>query len=77
MAAASFFAAGAGASPTVGSKQAEAKQVLADIQAIDANLEHVIESYNAAQIKLNSIEAELRVNQNRLTVVPFDDTHTA
>ena len=52
MAAASFFAAGAGASPTVGSKQAEAKQVLADIQAIDSNLEHVIEAYNAAQIKL-------------------------
>jgi cell wall-associated NlpC family hydrolase len=68
VAAASFFAAGAGASPTVGSKQAEAKQVLAEIQAIDANLEHVIESYNAAQIKLNSIEAELRVNENRLTV---------
>jgi len=52
----------------VQSKQAEAKQVLADIQAIDANLEHVIESYNAAQIKLNSIEAELRVNENRLAV---------
>jgi len=28
----------------------------------------VIESYNAAQIKLNSIEAELRVNENRLEV---------
>ena len=68
LAAASFFAAGAAASPTVGSKQAEAKQVLAEIQSIDANLEHVIESYNAAQIKLNSIEAELRVNENRLTV---------
>ena len=60
------MAAGAGASPTVQSKQAEARQVLADIQAIDANLEHVIESYNAAQIKLDSIEAELRVNESRL-----------
>ena len=28
----------------------------------------MIESYNAAQIKLNSIEAELRVNENRLEV---------
>jgi len=28
----------------------------------------VIESYNAAQIKLDSIEAELRVNENRLAV---------
>jgi hypothetical protein len=26
----------------------------------------VIETYNAAQIKLDSIEAELRVNENRL-----------
>src|SRR6185369_8576531 len=68
LAAASFFAAGAGASPSVQSKQAEAKQVLAEIQAIDANLEHVIETYNAAQIKLDSIEADLRVNENRLAV---------
>jgi cell wall-associated NlpC family hydrolase len=68
LAAAAVFAAGAGASPTVQSKQAEARQVLADIQAIDANLEHVIESYNAAQIKLDSIEAELRVNENRLEI---------
>jgi cell wall-associated NlpC family hydrolase len=66
LAAASFLAAGAGASPSVQSKQAEAKQVLADIQAIDANLEHVIESYNAAQIKLDSIEKQLRINENRL-----------
>jgi cell wall-associated NlpC family hydrolase len=28
----------------------------------------VIETYNAAQIKLNSIEADLRVNENRLAV---------
>jgi len=28
----------------------------------------VIETYNAAQIKLDSIEAELRINENRLTV---------
>ena len=62
------MAAGAGASPTVQSKQAEAKQVLSEIQTIDANLEQVIESYNAAQIKLDSIEAELRVNENRLEV---------
>ena len=68
LAAASFFAAGAAASPTVGSKQAEAKQVLAQIQAIDASLEHVIESYNAAQIKLDSIEAELKVNERRLEI---------
>jgi cell wall-associated NlpC family hydrolase len=68
LAAASFFAAGAGGSPTVQSKQTQAKQVLAEIQSIDANLEHVIESYNAATIKLNSIEAELKVNESRLAI---------
>jgi cell wall-associated NlpC family hydrolase len=68
LAAAAYLSAGAAASPTVGSKQAQARQVLAEIQSIDANLEHVIEAYNAAQIKLDSIEAELRVNENRLDV---------
>ena len=68
LAAAAYLAAGAAASPTVGSKQAQAKQVLAEIQSIDANLEHVIESYNAAQIKLDAIENELRVNENRLEI---------
>jgi cell wall-associated NlpC family hydrolase len=68
LAAAAYFSAGAAASPTVGSKQAQARQVLAEIQSIDANLEHVIEAYNAAQIKLDSIEADLRVNENRLDV---------
>ena len=28
----------------------------------------MIETYNAAQIKLDSIEADLRVNENRLAV---------
>ena len=65
---AAFFAAGAGAAPTVSSKQAEAKQVLAQIQSLDANLEHAIESYNAAQIKLDGIQAELKVNERRLEV---------
>jgi peptidoglycan DL-endopeptidase CwlO len=68
LAAAAYLAAGAAASPTVGSKQAQAKQVLAEIQSIDANLEHVIESYNAAQIKLDAIETQLRVNENRLEI---------
>jgi cell wall-associated NlpC family hydrolase len=68
LAAAAYLSAGAAASPTVGSKQAQARQVLAEIQSIDANLEHVIEAYNASQIKLDSIEAELRVNENRLDV---------
>jgi peptidoglycan DL-endopeptidase CwlO len=42
--------------------------VLAEIQSIDANLEKVVESYNAAQIKLDAIEAEQKVNEHRLEI---------
>jgi cell wall-associated NlpC family hydrolase len=65
--AASLFTAAARPSP-VSSKRAQAQQVLADIQSIDANLEKVVESYNAAQIKLDAIEAEQKVNEHRLEV---------
>jgi peptidoglycan DL-endopeptidase CwlO len=65
--AASLFTAAARPSP-VGTKQAQAQQVLADIQSIDASLEKVVESYNAAQIKLNGIKAEQQVNERRLDI---------
>jgi peptidoglycan DL-endopeptidase CwlO len=65
--AASLFTAAARPSP-VGSKQAQAKQVLAEIQSIDASLEKVVESYNAAQIKLDAIEAEKKANEHRLEI---------
>jgi peptidoglycan DL-endopeptidase CwlO len=68
IAAAAVLAAGASAAPTVSSKQAEAKQVLAQIQSLDANLEVAVEAYNAAQIKLDSIQAELKVNERRLEI---------
>jgi cell wall-associated NlpC family hydrolase len=65
--AACVFAATASSSP-VGTKRAQARQVLAEIQSIDANLEKVVEAYNAAQIKLNAIEAEKKVNEQRLQI---------
>jgi peptidoglycan DL-endopeptidase CwlO len=65
--AASLFTAAARPSP-VGTKQAQAQQVLAEIQSIDANLEKVVESYNAAQIKLDGIKAEQQVNEHRLDI---------
>jgi cell wall-associated NlpC family hydrolase len=49
-------------------KQAEVQQVLAEIQSIDASLEHVIEAYNASQIKLDSIKAEQKINARRLEI---------
>jgi cell wall-associated NlpC family hydrolase len=67
LAAASLFTAAARPSP-VTSKQAEAQDVLAQIQSIDASLEKVIEAYNASQIKLDAIKEEQRVNEHRLEI---------
>jgi cell wall-associated NlpC family hydrolase len=53
---------------SVESKQAEAAQVLAQIQSLDANLEHKVEAYNAAQIELDKIAAEQRANERRLKI---------
>ena len=53
---------------TVDSKRAEARQVLAQIQQIDADLEHVVDAYNAAQMELDRIAAEQKVNAQRLRI---------
>jgi peptidoglycan DL-endopeptidase CwlO len=58
----------ASSSPAVASKQAEAERVLAQIQSLDANLEHAIEAYNAAQVRLDEIRVEQRENQRRLQI---------
>jgi cell wall-associated NlpC family hydrolase len=52
----------------VESKQAEAQQVLAQIQELDGDLGLVVESYNAAQIELEGILAEQRDNERRLRI---------
>jgi peptidoglycan DL-endopeptidase CwlO len=41
---------------------------------LDANLEKVIESYNASQIKLDSIKEEQRVNERRLEIAKANYT---
>jgi peptidoglycan DL-endopeptidase CwlO len=56
------------APPAVEQKEAEAQTVLAQIQEMDANLEKVIEAYNAAQIRLDEIEAEQRENKHYLEI---------
>jgi cell wall-associated NlpC family hydrolase len=67
---ATLIAAGtsATASPTVSAKQAEAQRVLADIQAIDSSLDKAVDAYNAAQMKLDAIRAEEKVNQRHLVI---------
>ena len=54
--------------PSVESKQAEAQQVLAQIQQIDSELGHAVEAYNAAQIELDRIVAEQKENERRLRI---------
>jgi cell wall-associated NlpC family hydrolase len=58
----------ASADPSVSAKRAEAQSVLAQIQEIDGQLSHAIESYNLANVKLDRIQGELRTNSRHLTI---------
>ena len=58
----------ASADPSVSAKRAEAESVLAQIQEIDGQLSHAIESYNLANIKLDRIRGELTTNSRHLTI---------
>jgi cell wall-associated NlpC family hydrolase len=60
-------AASANATPgTVGSKQAQAQQVLAQIQQIDDSLGAAVESYNLANVQLKRIESDQLENRRQL-----------
>jgi peptidoglycan DL-endopeptidase CwlO len=58
----------ASADPSVEAKQAQAQDVLEQIQTIDGQLSHAIESYNLANVKLDAINADLKANARHLTV---------
>jgi cell wall-associated NlpC family hydrolase len=59
--------ASASAAPgTVASKQAEARQVLGQIQQIDRSLGAAVEAYNLANVRLRKIEGDLRENRQQL-----------
>jgi cell wall-associated NlpC family hydrolase len=67
--AALFAVASASAAPgTVASKQAEARQVLAQIDQIDHSLGAAVEAYNLANVQLRKIEGDLRENRQQLNV---------
>jgi peptidoglycan DL-endopeptidase CwlO len=66
--AALFAVASASAAPTVASKQAEARQVLGQIQQIDRSLGAAVEAYNLANVRLRKIEGDLRENRRQLDV---------
>jgi cell wall-associated NlpC family hydrolase len=62
-------AASANADPgSVTAKQAQAQQVLAQIQQIDRNLDGAVEAYNLANVRLHKIEGDLRENRKQLTL---------
>jgi len=62
-------AASASADPgTVAAKQAQAQQVLGQIQQIDRNLNGAVEAYNLANVRLHRIEGDLRENRKQLTL---------
>jgi cell wall-associated NlpC family hydrolase len=63
------------ASPGVSSKQAQAQDVLAQIQGLDANLERAVESYNLANEKLAGIESDLKENKQELRLAKTNLRH--
>jgi cell wall-associated NlpC family hydrolase len=62
-----LLAAAAHADPgRVAAKQAQAQQVLAQIDQIDRNLDAAVEAYNLANVRLHKIEGDLRENKKQL-----------
>ena len=67
--AALLAAASANADPgSVASKQAQAQQVLSQIQQIDQSLGAAVEQFNLANVKLHRIEGDMRENKKQLTL---------
>ena len=58
----------AAADPNVDAKQAQAQDVLDQIQQIDSQLEGAIEAYNLANVKLDAINVDLKLNAQHLTI---------
>ena len=65
----------AAADPSVDAKQAQAQDVLGQIQEIDSQLSHAIESYNLANVKLDAINADLKANARHLTIAKSSLRH--
>ena len=63
-----LIGAGPALADRIEEKRAEAQQVLADIEALDAELGLSIEAYNAATIELDAINADLDANRRQMGV---------
>jgi cell wall-associated NlpC family hydrolase len=53
---------------SISSKQAQAQQVLGQIDQIDRSLGAAVEQYNLANVRLHKIEGDMRENKKQLTV---------
>jgi peptidoglycan DL-endopeptidase CwlO len=53
---------------SISSKQAQAQNVLGQIQSLDANLEHAIEAFNLANERLKEVKADLAENKRELGI---------
>jgi cell wall-associated NlpC family hydrolase len=58
----------AAANPRIEAKRAQAAQVLADVRALDSQLEKAVEAYNGATVRLEQIERQLSVNKREMGV---------
>ncbi|HVS84997.1 MAG TPA: NlpC/P60 family protein [Gaiellaceae bacterium] len=56
------------ADPSIGSKQAQARQVLAELQRLDASAQRANNRYQEASLQLQKVEHELSVNRQALGV---------
>jgi peptidoglycan hydrolase CwlO-like protein len=65
---AALVASTAAAAPRIDAKRAEAERVLAQVQQIDAQLDLAVDAYNGAQIEVEAIEEEQRLNQRHLRI---------
>jgi cell wall-associated NlpC family hydrolase len=68
VAAALVAVGGATADPSVSAKQAQAQQVLSQINTIDVQLGAAVEAYNNANVHLQKIQSDLRDNTFELSV---------
>ena len=56
------------ADPSIRSKEAEAQQVLTQMNALDSDLEQAVERYNSANVRLDLIRKAQRQNAFELTI---------
>jgi peptidoglycan DL-endopeptidase CwlO len=66
--AALFTSTGATADPSVAAKEAQAQQIIGEINSIDVSLNAAVEAYNTANVRLHKIKGDLRQNAFELKV---------